>query len=112
MATSFPVHQELAYVDVAELDMVVVQTTAWYQLAIEGLHDVAWKNLGDSGFPDRSPGWGRRDETDDLDRVGIHGGSAGGHAMRALLAMESSTMWRSGLRLSRQPNGQDLVERT
>lgn len=53
-------------------------------------HDVAWRNLGDAGYPDRiawmkaaavaHPGM-------DLSRVGIFGGSAGGqNAMRALIA--------------------------
>ena len=77
--------------DVAELDMVVVQIdgmgTNWRSKAF---HDVAWKNLGDSGFPDRIAWMKAAAETRpwmDLDRVGIYGGSAGGQsAMRALLA--------------------------
>jgi dipeptidyl aminopeptidase/acylaminoacyl peptidase len=52
--------------------------------------DVCWKNLGDSGFPDRilwikaaAAKW----PSMDLGRVGIYGGSAGGQsALRALLA--------------------------
>ncbi len=53
-------------------------------------HDVCWKNLADSGFPDRIA-WikaaaASRPEMD-LSRVGIWGGSAGGQsAMRALIA--------------------------
>ena len=53
-------------------------------------HDVCWKNLGDSGFPDRilwmkAAAKTRREM--DLARVGIWGGSAGGQsALRALLA--------------------------
>ena len=77
--------------DVAELDMVVVQIdgmgTNWRSKAF---HDVAWKNLGDSGFPDRIAWMKAAAQTRpwmDLDRVGIYGGSAGGQsAMRALLA--------------------------
>ena len=77
--------------DVAELGMVVVQIdgmgTNWRSKAF---HDVAWKNLGDSGFPDRIAWMKAAAETRpwmDLDRVGIYGGSAGGQsAMRALLA--------------------------
>ena len=53
-------------------------------------HDVCWKNLGDSGFPDRIL-WMRAAAEKypflDLTRVGIQGGSAGGQsALRALLA--------------------------
>jgi dipeptidyl aminopeptidase/acylaminoacyl peptidase len=53
-------------------------------------HDVCWKNLGDSGFPDRIP-WikaaAAKHPGMDLTRVGIYGGSAGGQsALRALLA--------------------------
>ncbi len=56
----------------------------------KAFHDVCWKNLGDSGFPDRIA-WikaaaATRAEMD-LSRVGIWGGSAGGQsAMRALIA--------------------------
>jgi dipeptidyl-peptidase 4 len=51
---------------------------------------VCWKNLGDSGFPDRIL-WlkaaAAKDPSMDLSRVGIYGGSAGGQsALRALLA--------------------------
>ncbi len=53
-------------------------------------HDVCWKNLGDSGFPDRilwiKAAAGKYPYMD-LTRVGIYGGSAGGQsALRALLA--------------------------
>lgn len=52
-------------------------------------HDVAWKNLDDSGFPDRIA-WMRalakREPAADLSRVGIYGASAGGQsALNALL---------------------------
>ena len=77
--------------DVAELGAIVVQIdgmgTNWRSKAF---HDVAWKNLGDSGFPDRIA-WLKAAAQErpwmDLDRVGIYGGSAGGQsALRALLA--------------------------
>lgn len=76
---------------VAELGTVVVQIdgmgTNWRSKAF---HDVAWKNLGDSGFPDRIAWMKSAAETRpwmDLSRVGIYGGSAGGQsALRALLA--------------------------
>lgn len=75
----------------AELGFVVVQ--------IDGMgtnhrgkrfQDVAWRNLGDSGFPDRIA-WLRAAAATrpwmDLGRVGIYGGSAGGQSStRALLA--------------------------
>jgi dipeptidyl aminopeptidase/acylaminoacyl peptidase len=53
-------------------------------------HDVCWKNLGDSGFPDRIL-WIKAAEARypymDTPRIGIYGGSAGGQsATRALLA--------------------------
>ena len=56
----------------------------------KAFHDVCWKNLGDSGFPDRIP-WieaaAKKYPYMDATRVGIYGGSAGGQsAMRALLA--------------------------
>ncbi len=55
----------------------------------KAFHDVAWKNLGDSGLPDHVL-WLRaaaaKHPEMDLSRVGIYGGSAGGQsAMRALL---------------------------
>jgi dipeptidyl aminopeptidase/acylaminoacyl peptidase len=56
----------------------------------KAFHDVCWKNLGDSGFPDRIA-WLKAAASErpemDLDRVGIYGGSAGGQsALRGLLA--------------------------
>jgi dipeptidyl aminopeptidase/acylaminoacyl peptidase len=47
----------------------------------KAFHDVAWKNLGDAGFPDRIL-WHQSIHADDpsydISRVGIYGGSAGG----------------------------------
>jgi len=77
--------------DLAELGFIVVRIdgmgTNWRSKAF---HDVCWRNLGDSGFPDRIA-WMRAAAAErpamDLDRVGIYGGSAGGQsALRALLA--------------------------
>jgi dipeptidyl aminopeptidase/acylaminoacyl peptidase len=56
----------------------------------KAFHDVAWKNLADSGFPDRIA-WMKaaaaRHPEMDLGRVGIYGSSAGGQsALRALLS--------------------------
>ena len=55
----------------------------------KAFHDVAWKNIGDAGFPDRIR-WHRAVAAKypwyDVSRVGIYGGSAGGqNAMGALL---------------------------
>ncbi|KTT69442.1 S9 family peptidase, partial [Sphingomonas endophytica] len=55
----------------------------------KAFHDVAWKNLADSGFPDRIA-WIRAlaatDPAVDLSRIGIYGGSAGGQStLNALL---------------------------
>lgn len=75
----------------AELGFILVQVdgmgTNWRSKAF---HDVCWKNLGDSGFPDRML-WIRAAAAKypefDLTRVGIYGGSAGGQStLRALLA--------------------------
>ena len=77
--------------DAADLGTIVVQIdgmgTNWRSKAF---HDVAWRNLGDSGFPDRIA-WmkdaARTRPWMDIDRVGIYGGSAGGQsALRALIA--------------------------
>ncbi len=72
----------------AALGFIVVQIdgmgTNWRSRAF---HDVAWKNLKDSGFPDRIA-WMRAAAESvcpqmDLTRVGIFGGSAGGQSALA-----------------------------
>jgi dipeptidyl aminopeptidase/acylaminoacyl peptidase len=74
----------------AELGFVVVMIDGMgTSNRSKAFHDVAWKNLGDAGFPDRIL-WHRavaeRYPWYDVDRVGIYGGSAGGqNAMGALL---------------------------
>jgi len=75
----------------AELGFIVVQIDGMgTSNRSKAFHDVCWKNLGDSGFPDRIL-WLRaaaeKYPSMDLSRVGIYGGSAGGQsALRALLA--------------------------
>jgi len=75
----------------AELGFIVVQIDGMgTSHRSKGFHDVSWKNLGDSGFPDRIR-WMQAAAIKypqmDLSRVGIYGGSAGGQsALRALLA--------------------------
>ncbi|MDF1838190.1 MAG: prolyl oligopeptidase family serine peptidase [Planctomycetota bacterium] len=75
----------------AELGFIVVQIDGMgTNHRGKAFHDVCWKNLGDSGFPDRRP-WieaaAKHEPAMDLTRVGIYGGSAGGQsALRALLA--------------------------
>ncbi len=77
--------------EVADLGFIVVQIDGMGTAnRSKAFHDVAWQNLGDSGFPDRIP-WIRAAAKQypqmDLARVGIYGGSAGGQsAMRALIA--------------------------
>lgn len=73
----------------AELGFVVVRIdgmgTNWRSRAF---HDVCWRNLKDSGFPDRIAWMRAAAKTRsymDLDRVGIFGGSAGGQSTVAAL---------------------------
>jgi dipeptidyl aminopeptidase/acylaminoacyl peptidase len=73
--------------NIAELGFIVVKIdgmgTNWRSKAF---HDVAWKNLSDSGFPDRIA-WlqaaAKSRPFMDLTRVGILGGSAGGQSTLA-----------------------------
>lgn len=73
--------------EMAGLGFVVVSIdgmgTNWRSKAF---HDVCWKNLADSGFPDRIP-WIKAAAANrpwmDLTRVGIFGGSAGGQSTLA-----------------------------
>jgi dipeptidyl aminopeptidase/acylaminoacyl peptidase len=75
----------------AELGFVVVQIDGMgTSHRSKAFHDVCWKNLGDSGFPDRIL-WMKAAAAArpwmDLARVGIYGTSAGGQsALRGLLA--------------------------
>jgi len=74
----------------AELGFIVVQMDGMgTNHRGKAFHDVCWKNLKDSGFPDRKIWIKEAAKTRpwmDLNRVGIYGGSAGGQsAMRALL---------------------------
>ena len=76
---------------IAELGFIIVQIDGMgTSYRSKAFHDVCWKNLGDSGFPDRIP-WMKAAAIKypymDLTRVGIYGGSAGGQStLRALLA--------------------------
>jgi len=77
--------------ELAELGFVVVQIDGMgTSFRSKAFQDVCWKNLGDSGFPDRIAWMKAAAEKYpwmDLSRVGIYGGSAGGQsALRALLA--------------------------
>ncbi|HEX3316371.1 MAG TPA: DPP IV N-terminal domain-containing protein, partial [Gemmataceae bacterium] len=77
--------------ELAELGFIVVQIDGMgTSNRSKAFHDVCWKNLGDSGFPDRIL-WIRaaaaKYPSMDIRKVGIYGGSAGGQsALRALLA--------------------------
>ncbi|MBN2476157.1 MAG: DPP IV N-terminal domain-containing protein [Pirellulales bacterium] len=75
----------------AELGFVLVQIDGMgTSNRSKAFHDVCWRNLGDSGFPDRilwMQAAAKKYPWMDLSRVGIYGGSAGGQsATRALLA--------------------------
>jgi dipeptidyl aminopeptidase/acylaminoacyl peptidase len=76
---------------IAELGFIIVQIDGMgTSYRSKAFHDICWKNLGDSGFPDRIP-WMKAAAAKypymDLTRVGIYGGSAGGQsALRGLLA--------------------------
>ena len=74
----------------AELGFVVVQIDGMgTSNRSKAFHDVAWKNLGDAGFPDRilwHKALAAKSPWYDVSRVGIYGGSAGGQsAMGGLL---------------------------
>jgi dipeptidyl aminopeptidase/acylaminoacyl peptidase len=75
---------------IAELGFVVVQIDGMgTSNRSKAFHDVAWKNLGDAGFPDRIL-WHKAVAAKypyyDISRVGIYGTSAGGQsALGALL---------------------------
>jgi dipeptidyl aminopeptidase/acylaminoacyl peptidase len=75
----------------SELGFVVVQIDGMgTSNRSKAFHDVCWKNLGDSGFPDRIL-WMKAAAAKypqlDITRVGVYGGSAGGQsATRAVLA--------------------------
>ena len=74
----------------ADMGFIVVQIDGMGTLnRSKAFHDVAWKNLGDAGFPDRIL-WHQAVAAKypyyDISRVGIYGGSAGGQ--NALSALE------------------------
>jgi dipeptidyl aminopeptidase/acylaminoacyl peptidase len=74
----------------AEFGFIVVQMDGMGTAnRSKAFHDVAWRNLGDAGFPDRIL-WHRAVAAKypwyDIERVGIYGGSAGGqNSLGALL---------------------------
>jgi dipeptidyl aminopeptidase/acylaminoacyl peptidase len=81
---------QLGMQSIAELGFIVVQIDGMgTSNRSKAFHDVAWKNLGDAGFPDRIL-WHRAFASKhayyDITRVGIYGTSAGGqNSMGALL---------------------------
>ena len=88
--TTFEVMPPRGMLEVAELGFITVMIDGMGTAGrSKAFHDVAWKNLGDAGFPDRIL-WHEAvaGEYDwySLDRVGIYGGSAGGqNALGGLL---------------------------
>jgi dipeptidyl aminopeptidase/acylaminoacyl peptidase len=81
---------QLGMQSLAELGFIVVQVDGMgTSNRSKAFHDVAWRNLGDAGFPDRIL-WHRAVAAKyryyDITRVGIYGTSAGGqNSMGALL---------------------------
>lgn len=77
--------------EIAELGFIIVQIDGMgTSNRSKAFHDVCWKNLADSGFPDRIL-WiqaaAKKYSYMDLNRVGLYGGSAGGQStLRGLLA--------------------------
>ena len=74
----------------AELGFVLVQIDGMgTNNRSKAFHDVAWKNLGDAGFPDRilwHKAYAAKNPWYDISRVGLYGTSAGGqNAMGGLL---------------------------
>lgn len=74
----------------AELGFILVQIDGMgTSNRSKAFHDVCWKNLGDSGFPDRilwMKAAAARYPEMDITRVGVYGGSAGGQsAARAVM---------------------------
>jgi dipeptidyl aminopeptidase/acylaminoacyl peptidase len=74
----------------ADLGFIVVQIDGMGTAnRSKAFHDVAWKDLADSGFPDRilwHKALAARDPSYDISRVGIYGASAGGQStLNALL---------------------------
>ncbi|MET4663550.1 DPP IV N-terminal domain-containing protein [Sphingomonas sp. PvP056] len=74
----------------ADLGFIVVQIDGMGTAnRSKAFQDVAWKNLADSGFPDRilwHKALAKRDPSYDISRVGIYGASAGGQStLNALL---------------------------
>ncbi|MBL0938428.1 MAG: prolyl oligopeptidase family serine peptidase [Gemmatimonadaceae bacterium] len=74
----------------ADLGFIVVQIDGMGTAnRSRAFHDVAWKNLGDAGFPDRilwHKAFAAKNKWYDISRVGIYGGSAGGqNAMGGML---------------------------
>lgn len=75
--------------DIAEHGFIVIQIDGMgTSFRSKAFHDIAWKNLKDSGFPDRIK-WikaaAKKYPAIDTTRVGIYGGSAGGQSTLAAL---------------------------
>lgn len=84
----FSAYYEMQYI--AELGFIVVQIDGMgTSYRSKKFHNVCWKNLADSGFPDRILWIKEAAKTRpwmDISRVGIYGGSAGGQSStRALI---------------------------
>ncbi|MDE1147795.1 MAG: DPP IV N-terminal domain-containing protein [Azospirillaceae bacterium] len=76
----------------AEMGFIVAQIDGMGTMnRSKAFHDVCWKNLKDSGFPDRIKWWQAASAQYpqlDISRVGIYGGSAGGQSSLAALLFQ------------------------
>ena len=102
---------------IAELGFIVVQIDGMgTSNRSKAFHDVAWQNLGDAGLSRSHPlAQGGRGEVSVLRhhprRDLRHVGGRAERARRAALPRRLLQGGRVGVRLPRQPDGQDLVER-
>jgi hypothetical protein len=71
----------------------------------KAFHDVAWKNIKDAGFPDRSCGTRREAEMRKYNTVSVYG-SASSQNWGAVLFHPESTKRHGEQQLPRQPHDQ------
>ena len=97
-----PFSTQAGMMSLAEFGFIVVQIDGMgTSNRSKAFHDVAWKNLGDAGFPDRIL-WHKAVAAKypyyDLTRVGIYGTSAGGQNATGGAAVPSGLLPRRRIR--------------
>ena len=98
---------------IAELGFIVVQIDGMgTSNRSKAFHDVAWKNLGDAGFPDRIL-WHKAVAAKypyyDISRVGIYGTSAGGQNCARRAALPRRFLQGGGLGAGCHDNRMDKI---